>query len=163
MYGILHDQVTIRVCPEYFTIFHPRIFPTESLTLIALGWGVVATWWVGLPLGIMLAVVCRARAWPKLDARELITPIAILLTVMFACAALAGLAGYFAMDCGLLRPWPWLSRTLPPEKHAAFFADLAAHNASYWSGALGGVVLGGWALVERGRRAVADTRTNRIP
>ncbi|MGB7665981.1 MAG: hypothetical protein WBL66_01850, partial [Candidatus Acidiferrales bacterium] len=36
-YGIVHDQVTIRVCPEYFTVAHPHIFRTGSLTLIALG------------------------------------------------------------------------------------------------------------------------------
>ncbi|MFZ0335817.1 MAG: hypothetical protein WAL69_16905, partial [Candidatus Acidiferrales bacterium] len=50
-YGIVHDQVTIRVCPEYFTVAHPHIFRTGSLTLIALGWGVVATWWAGLAAG----------------------------------------------------------------------------------------------------------------
>ena len=26
VYGILHDQVTARVCVEYFTIGHPPIF-----------------------------------------------------------------------------------------------------------------------------------------
>lgn len=44
-YGILHDQVTARVCVEYFTIGHPKIFPTTSPTLLAIGWGIVATWW----------------------------------------------------------------------------------------------------------------------
>ena len=36
VYGILHDQVTARVCVEYFTIGHPPMFPTNSPTL--LGW-----------------------------------------------------------------------------------------------------------------------------
>ena len=49
-YSILHDQVTARVCVEYFTVGHPRIFPTESPTLLAIGWGIVATWWFALPL-----------------------------------------------------------------------------------------------------------------
>ena len=52
LYGILQDQVTARVCVEYFTIGHPPVFNTESPTLLALGWGVIATWWVGLLLGI---------------------------------------------------------------------------------------------------------------
>jgi hypothetical protein len=27
--GVVHDQVTVRVCVEYFSVFHPRIFPTQ--------------------------------------------------------------------------------------------------------------------------------------
>ena len=66
VYEIAHDQVTARVCVEYFTIGHPPLIPSESPTLLALAWGVVATWWVGLPLGIMLAVAARAGRRPKL-------------------------------------------------------------------------------------------------
>jgi hypothetical protein len=40
IYGILHDQITARVCVEYFTIFHPPVFATQSPTLLAFGWGV---------------------------------------------------------------------------------------------------------------------------
>ena len=43
-YGVLHDQVTARVCVEYFTIGHPPLFNTDSPTLLAFGWGVVGTW-----------------------------------------------------------------------------------------------------------------------
>ena len=41
-YGIAHDNVTARVCVEYFTIGHVPIFGTENPTLLALGWGVLA-------------------------------------------------------------------------------------------------------------------------
>jgi hypothetical protein len=37
VYGILHDQVTARVCVEYFTIGHPPIFHTDDPTLLAFG------------------------------------------------------------------------------------------------------------------------------
>jgi len=43
LYGIVHDQITARICVEYFSVFHPAIFSTESPTLLALGWGMVAT------------------------------------------------------------------------------------------------------------------------
>ena len=50
-YGIAHDSVTAHVCVEYFSVAHPPIFGgTHSPILLALGWGVIATWWVGLPL-----------------------------------------------------------------------------------------------------------------
>src|SRR5215831_17293133 len=82
VYGIVHDQVTARVCIEYFTIGHPPVFRTESPTLLAIGWGIFATWWVGLILGVAAALVCRVGSRPKFDAAELIRPIAILMIVM---------------------------------------------------------------------------------
>jgi hypothetical protein len=42
-YGTLHDQVTARICVEYFTIGHPIIRPTESPILLGVIWSVVAT------------------------------------------------------------------------------------------------------------------------
>ncbi|MFT5831565.1 MAG: hypothetical protein ACI9D0_002161, partial [Bacteroidia bacterium] len=35
-FGIAHDQVTVRVCLEYFTIGHPKVLETNSPTLLAL-------------------------------------------------------------------------------------------------------------------------------
>ena len=49
-YGIFHDQVTARVCVEYFTIGHEQIFGTDDPTLLGLAWGYWATWWVGVML-----------------------------------------------------------------------------------------------------------------
>ena len=51
VYGIVHDQITARICVEYFTIGHPPVFETDDPTLLGLGWGVIATWWVGAGLG----------------------------------------------------------------------------------------------------------------
>jgi hypothetical protein len=67
---ILHDQITARVCVEYFTVFHPPVFNTQSPTLLACGWGVIATWWVGLFLGLFLAVAARIGPRPKLSVRK---------------------------------------------------------------------------------------------
>ena len=63
IYGILHDQVTARICVEYFTIGHPPVFDTSDPTLLAIGWGIIVPdWWVGLLLGIPLAIVAQSRA-----------------------------------------------------------------------------------------------------
>src|SRR5205807_5904962 len=84
-YGIVHDQVTARICVEYFTIGHPPIFGTDDPTLLGIGWGVVATWWVGLILGLGLAFAARVGPRPKRDAGSLVKPISRLLCVMAAC------------------------------------------------------------------------------
>jgi len=57
LYGIVHDQFTARICVEYFTVFHPPVFATRSPTLLGIGWGIIATWWVGALLGLVLALV----------------------------------------------------------------------------------------------------------
>lgn len=64
-YGVIHELVTARICIEYFTILHPAIFPTTSPTLLALGWGILATWWVGAILGVLLALAARAGSRPR--------------------------------------------------------------------------------------------------
>lgn len=159
-YGICHDQVTARVCVEYFTVGHDPIFPTESPTLLAFGWGTLATWWVGLILGGLLALLSRAGLWPKLDAAHLIRPIACLLIVMAVASLLAGITGYrLAESSGFVLPEPLGSR-IPKDHHHAFFADSLAHLAAYVVGILGGLIVCVRALVQRRRVARAAPVTN---
>jgi hypothetical protein len=136
LYGIAHDQFTARICLEYFTVFHPPVFPTQSPTLLGIGWGVIATWWVGVLLGIPLAITSRVGSQPKLRVRDLIRPIAVLLSVMAGCAVISGVVGYL-----------WgripqeIATSLPPELTRRFAADLWAHSASYLCGFVGGLIL----------------------
>jgi hypothetical protein len=152
VYGILHDQVTARVCVEYFTIGHPPVFSTQSPTLLGLGWGVIATWWVGLLLGIPLAVAARAGRRPPRPSRTLVRPIVVLLLVMGGGALVAGLVGYALGQAGavvLLEP---LRSRVPETRHARFLADLWAHLASYGIGFAGGLVVIALVWRSRGRR-----------
>jgi hypothetical protein len=136
-YGIGHDLITTRVCLEYFTVFHPPILNhTHSPTLLALDWGLIASWWVGLLLGIPLALASRFGSRPKLLVSDLGPWIRTLLLVMASCALLAGVGGFF---------WGTVPREfepfLAPERRSRFAADLWAHNASYASGVIGGVIV----------------------
>jgi len=151
LYGILHDQITARICVEYFTVGHPPVFETNSPTLLALGWGIIATWWVGAILGVLIAASARLGDGSKLTARQLVGPISILLTVMAITALLAGIVGYWLARNGavyLVAPFDTL---LPAEKHAAFIADLWTHLASYGVGFIGGVVICAQTIVRRNR------------
>jgi hypothetical protein len=141
LFGIAHDQVTARVCVEYFTIGHPPIFGTEDPTLLGLGWGIVATWWVGLLLGVPLAIAARAGSRPKRTTGSLLKPLACLLGIAALCAIAAGLIGWLLARTGGVYLVGPLADEVPPEKHAAFLADLWAHSASYLVGGVGGVVL----------------------
>jgi hypothetical protein len=157
-YGIAHDQVTARVCVEYFTVGHPPVFGTDDPTLLGLGWGIIATWWVGLLLGVPLAVVARAGSRPKRSVGSLVWPVVRLLAVMAVCAISAGFVGWLLASSGAVFLVGPIARELPPERHVPFLADLWAHSASYLVGLLGGIVV--IVLVWRSRgRAVADPGT----
>ena len=141
IYGILHDQITARICVEYFTIGHPPVFPTESPTLLGIGWGVIATWWVGLLLGVPLAIAARAGSRPRRNVPSLTRPIICLLIVMATCAALAGLLGYALGRSGLVYLLEPLASRVPRHRHDRFLADAWAHSVSYLVGFLGGIVV----------------------
>lgn len=65
-YGIAHDLVTAHVWVEYFTIHHAHIVDSDSPIVMALIWGVLATFWVGLFAGVLLVVCNRFGRWPRL-------------------------------------------------------------------------------------------------
>jgi len=140
-YGIVHDQITARICVEYFTIGHPPVFHTESPTLLAFGWGVIATWWVGLFLGVPLACVARLGSRQKVDAKALIKPIWILLGIMACGALIAGLLGFLLGSNDSVYLIEPMATQIPKAKQVAFLTDLWAHSASYLFGFIGGIVV----------------------
>ena len=152
-YGIVHDQITARICVEYFIIGHPPVFGTDSPTLLGVGWGVIATWWVGLILGIPLALTARLGERPKRTAAWLVRPVAILLLVMACCAVLAGAIGYILARNKVVVLLGPLAAAVPAEKHVPFLVDLWAHNASYLAGFVGGIVLAVVTWKSRGTTA----------
>lgn len=151
IYGVVHDQITARICVEYFTIGHAPLFETTSPTLLGIAWGVTATWWVGVLLGLPLAVAARVGRLPKRSARSLVRPIAILMLVSAACAIAAGVAGYLLARGGSIQLGGSLAARVPQDRHVAFLVDASAHLASYAAGFVGGIVLIGAVLVDRFR------------
>lgn len=140
-YGILHDQVTARICVEYFTIGHAPIFGTEDPTLLGIGWGILATWWVGLFLGVPLAIVSRAGKRPKRDAASLVRPIVLLMVVSAGGAFVAGLLGWMLASRGVVRLVGPMADSVPADRHVAFLIDGFAHTASYGFGFVGGLIV----------------------
>jgi len=156
VYGIIHDQITARICLEYFTVFHPPVFLTQSPTLLGIGWGIIATWWAGAIIGLLLVIAARFGAWPKLSATDLAPWVLSLLAFMAICAAVFGMIGFFWAPLP-----PELAGLLPAAKTRSFLADWWAHNASYASGFLGGLVLCALAAYRRARLRTGTPRTLR--
>jgi len=141
IYGIIHDQITARICVEYFTVAHPPIFGTDDPTLLGLGWGVVATWWVGVLLGLPLAAISRLGPWPKRSVQSLIKLLTILMVTSGVVAFIGGTVGGSMARGGSLTLSGWLTDAIPHEKHVAFITDACAHTASYAAGFLGGGII----------------------
>lgn len=151
-YGVVHDQITARICVEYFTIAHPPVFNTDSPTLLGLGWGVIATWWVGAFLGVLLAITALAGKWPIVPASQLQRPVSHLLLSMAIGALVSGLTGYLLTKQGTVGIGGWES-TIAESKRNAFAADMWAHSASYLVGFVGGLGLAVRTLWRRWRRS----------
>lgn len=156
LYGVVHDQITARICVEYFTVAHPPLIRSESPTVLGLFWGIRATWWVGLLLGVVLATCSEAGSRPAIAPHEHRKPLLALLGVMAFCALAAGVAGYH-VGIGRLHTELWILEGVPPERMQRFSADAWAHLASYGSGIAGGLVLAVRALRRRARTPSAST------
>jgi hypothetical protein len=151
-YGIVHDQVTAHLCVQYFTIAHPPVFATLSPFWLAIGWGIIATWWLGLALGLALALAARLGARPKLGLAELLPSVAMLLAVMAGSAAAAGLVGIIVAGQGIIALPPALVGAIAPDHKPACVAALLAHETSYAVALLGGLLVVGVAWYRRGAK-----------
>jgi hypothetical protein len=97
VYGILHDQVTFSISSEYFTNFKFIQFRIaddlrDSTRLAVAIVGFLATWWVGIPLALILGIIGQR----KLDSVQYQKLIFQSVKVVFVVAILFGVIGYFA-------------------------------------------------------------------
>ncbi len=151
LYGVLQDQVMVRVCLEYVTVGHTPVFATDNPALLALGQGVRATWWWGLMFGVPLALCARWGARPKLTAGRLVLPVGFQLAAVAVSSLAAGAAGYVAASSGAIVLIEDLAARVPREQHVLYLASRWADVAAGVSGAITGILVCWQAWVRRGR------------
>ena len=151
-YGLIHDQVTARVCPEYFTLGHSTpTFVPRNPTALGLFWGVAATWWVGVGIGVPLACAARLGKLPKVAPGWLVPAVGRLLLAMFGIA-MAGLILTLFLGMAKLIPaslFKLVPFGVPEARQVGFLADGVAHNLSYGVGFFGGISLWIQTLLRR--------------
>lgn len=142
IYGILHDQLTYTISPEYYTKFkfyqfglmdlgNEAIFPNPRVEVSVVGF--MATWWMGLPIGLILGLVGLIHKESKQMFR--VTMKAIILTVIVAfITGLFGLAygKFYLAEKGV--GW-WMPNNLIDTKN--FITVGSMHNFSYLGGLIG--------------------------
>jgi len=142
LYGILHDQITYSISPEYFTKlkfnqfhyanfgFPARIFVSEV--------GFLATWWVGLFSGWFLARIAVPRWSATVAFRRCLAGFSIIFILAFVAAA----TGYLLGIChsGDYSYWDDTCLDLGVTDIPAFVRVAYIHNSSYIGGLIGLIV-----------------------
>jgi hypothetical protein len=100
----------------------------------------VATWWVGLPLGVIVAMAARHGSRPKLSAAQVGPYIFGLMLVVGALALTSGLLAYLPATRGAIALSKDWSDLLPEGAQIPFLVDAWTHGSSYFFGILGGAI-----------------------
>ena len=159
VYGIIHDQITYSLSPEYYTHFKFHQFGYEESALphrwLATKIGVLASWWVGLIAGWLLA---RA-AWRAHDSKRsylrLRKSVAILFFSSAAVAILFALK--FTFFGNHADPFYKYSFELSDETVSPFILVGNIHNGSYLGSFLSLIIL----LILMIRQNVKERKTTK--
>ena len=140
LYGIVHDQLTYAISPEYYTKFKFIQFGLGNEgavaarpRLMAILVGIMATWWMGLIIGTILSLFALTFKDGKIMFS--VTLRAMLLTIIIAfTTGLAGLVlGYISLSLDdRIQFYPY--KVYDP---VAFEAVGTMHNFSYAGGIIG--------------------------
>lgn len=149
VYAMLQDQISVRMCPEYFTVAHPRIEAITDPTLLGLARGFLGAWWGGALIGAITGFSARLGRWPKLNPQDLLRPIVWLLVFQAGATAAAGwIATYEVTEPGFTIIEP-LASHIPETRHNACFIVSRMHQGTYLSAIVGGVFVCGWIFRRR--------------
>lgn len=147
IYGILHDQTTYSISPEYYTKFKFIQFgllesydtPIRNLRLMVAVTGWMATWWVGLIIGIILSFLYLKHKSFGIMIKASVK--AILITI--ALAIISGIAGYTYGSLIMINQPETYAGWYIPESVTdinSFVIVGSIHNFSY-IGALTGLII----------------------
>jgi hypothetical protein len=153
LYGILHDQLTYIISPEYYTKFkfyqfglmdegNEAIFefPRIQVSIV----GLMATWWMGIPIATVLGLFSLHT-----DRKFMIEIAMKAFIVTITIAFFGGLYGlYEGYNYISVLPKEKLPRWFIPDNLVDFRSFIAVgsmHNASYLGGFFG--LFGGIAYI----------------
>lgn len=139
LFGALHDQISYTVSSEYFTRFKFLQFglidPAIPERVRAAIVGFQASWWMGIPLGLLCGAGGFMQQSAALMRRALLLslPLIVAVTLAFAIAGLIyGWAQTASLDLAAYRGW-FIPRNL--EEPRRFICAGYMHNAAYIGGA----------------------------
>lgn len=167
-YGIVNNQITVRICADYFTKGHlekqvdtmftkkkitlatrDKLLNNDNPTFIGCWWGFAATWWVGLPLGVIAAAAMRLGGLPKLTMQDVAKPALLGMAGVLLAGWANGIHTYFTQDHQILHDTSYLEDVEGADNKRLFNVDASIHNVGYLGGAVVGLGLCGYAVAKR--------------
>lgn len=141
LFGAIHDQISYTVSPEYFTHFKFPMFhlldPNISERVRAAEVGFLASWWMGVPLGLLTGVAgfIHTDVAKMRSALFLSLPVIMGFVLVFAlCGLLYGFVQTQSIDLAGYRGW-YIPEGV--QNLRRFLCAGYMHNSAY----LGGVVV----------------------
>jgi len=151
-YGMLMDQVSVRLCPEYFTVLHNPIPGLTDPTLLGLAWGFLGAAGGGVAMGYVAGLTATDGRKPPLATRELIRPMLLLVGGTAVATAVTGAIVAIHAATFEIHLDPLFAKRIPVERHRSLFTVACYHAAAYASAILGSVILFVWIGRERTKR-----------
>jgi hypothetical protein len=152
-YGILQDQVSARLCPEYFTAMHPPIPGLTDPTLLGIAWGFLGSWWGGALVGYISGMVdTSGTKHPPMPVRSLIKPMLVTVLVVAVVTALAGVSAGRHVELFDVRFDTWVDHVIPAERQRNAFVVASYHFVAYGASVKSGIVMCVWVGFRRAGR-----------
>lgn len=143
-YGILHDQITYTISPEYFTKLKFAQFADADFGLgkrvFVATIGFLATWWVGAIAAWILARRLIPNQPRQVAYRHIRNGIICIFAVGMAFAVVAYLYGLWRGPDADYSGWRWVSEDTMIEDPWSFARVAYIHNAGYLGGIVGLIV-----------------------
>ncbi len=166
LFGILHDQVTYTLSEEYYTKFKfiqfglvekqgMQLQMNHRLGAVIVGF--MATWWVGIPIGLFYAGMLMSFKY-SIELKKLYFK---TVALTFAIAIVTSFTGYLYWKIFLQQASPdwFLPETVRDTK--SFYCVGSIHNFSYLGGGIGWMA-GMLYLVIQKVRMTESTKTIRL-
>ena len=156
-YGIIHDQITYSISPEYFTKykyrqfgFEPYWFGGHRQTVAIIGF--LATWWMGLIIGLVIGLLGLIFKDHIAMRKAVLKAIVIVFVTAVVFAGIGFLWGkYHLLKTGV--SW-WLPDDLVDKN--SFIVVGSIHNFSYMGGIAGLLIGVIYMIIRKLRVASAD-------
>lgn len=141
IYGIVHDQITLRLGVEYFTKFKLLQFyyldPSAPIHITAMKIGFLATWWVGFFAAWFMARVTMPHEPLLQAARRCAWGVAGMMITAATLALIAAQRAPKSLADPRLTAWEDMLVSYNIQDPLAFIRVGYIHNASYLGGLLG--------------------------
>ncbi len=161
VFNIVQQVVLAYYCTIFFTQYLYDWFHTSNPLILGLGWGIVGSWWVGLPFSIVFVLAARAGSWPQRNARQIVPIAAVLVGVLWLTSLISGIIGHataqaflnFDNNSWLTMFYPSLIRDAVGDVSSDTFLRLGAaqfaNSYAYLFGSAGAIFVTGLVLGQR--------------